>query len=84
MHPLTAAMVFILVWWMVFFCMLPLNIQSILKPSDGSMPGAPVNPDMKRKAILATIISMIIWLVIYLLIRSNIISFREIADHMSM
>jgi predicted secreted protein len=84
MPLLTGIMVYVLVWWMMFFCVLPLNIQSIIKPTDGSMPGAPVNPDLKRKAILTTIISIFVWLAIYGLIKANLISFHDIAARMSM
>jgi predicted secreted protein len=84
MLPITGVMVYVLAWWMMFFCVLPLNIESIIKPKDGTMAGAPVNPDLKRKAVLATILSAFVWLVIYLLIKANLISFHDIAARMSM
>ncbi len=84
MSILTGVMVYVLVWWMVMFCVLPLNIQSIIKPTDGTMPGAPVNPDIKHKVILTTLVSCVVWLAIYLIIRADLISFRDIAARMSM
>lgn len=84
MNPFSGIMIYVLAWWMVFFCVLPLNIQNITKPTDGSMPGAPLNPDMKRKVILTTGISVFVWLIIYGLIKADLISFREIAQQMSM
>lgn len=77
-------MVFVLIWWMVMFCVLPINIQSENKPRDGAMPGAPLNPDLKRKAIWTTGISVVIWLCIYGLIKAELVSFRDIASRMSM
>ena len=77
-------MVYVLVWWMVFFCMLPMNIQSIEKPTDGSMPGAPINPGLKKKLIITTLIAAVVWLAIDGIVYSNLISFREIAARMSM
>lgn len=48
------------------------------------MPGAPVNPDLKRKALWTTVVSIFVWLVIYGLIKANLISFHDIAARMSM
>lgn len=84
MSIFTGIMIYVLAWWMMFFCILPLNIQSIIKPTDGSMPGAPMNPDLKRKVILTTLVSIGVWIVIYLLIKADLISFRDIAAKMSM
>ncbi len=82
MSVFSGIVVYVLIWWMVFFCTLPMNVRSIDKPQDGSMPGAPANPDLKRKFIIATIISCFVWVAVYFLITSNLISFREIALQM--
>jgi len=80
----SGVLVYVLAWWMMFFCVLPLNIRSIVKPTDGSMPGAPIEPNLKGKAVLATVLAAIVWVFIYLIIKANLISFRDIAAHMSM
>ncbi|HEU0118875.1 MAG TPA: DUF1467 family protein [Alphaproteobacteria bacterium] len=80
----SSIMVFVISWWMIFFCVLPLNIQSITKPTDGTMPGAPVNPGLKRKIVITTVITFFVWLAIDLLVRADIISFHDIAARMSM
>jgi predicted secreted protein len=84
MNIFSGIVVFILIWWIVFFCMLPMNIQNIDKPAGGVMPGAPVNPGLKRKAILATVIACVGWLVVYGIIKADIISYRDIAQKMNM
>jgi predicted secreted protein len=83
MSIFSGIMVFVLVWWMVFFCALPFRIENITKPRDGNMPGAPVDPHLKGKAIIATLIAIVVWLVIYGLIKANLISFHDIAQRMS-
>jgi predicted secreted protein len=77
-------LVYILTWWMVFFCMLPLGIKNIEKPEGGSMPGAPVNPGLTKKLIFTTLISAIVWGGIYAIIKSDLLSFRDIAAGMRM
>jgi predicted secreted protein len=84
MPLLTGIMVYVLAWWMVFFCVLPFKIESIQKPTDGSMPGAPVNPNIKMKFWITTGIAALVWVLIDLAIRANFISFRDIAERMSM
>jgi hypothetical protein len=84
MNIVSGIVVYVLIWWWVIFCMLPLNITPIKDNRDGSMPGAPVEHGMKRKVILTSIISFGIWVVIYLIIKSNIISYHDIAQKMNM
>ncbi|HUY69160.1 MAG TPA: DUF1467 family protein [Alphaproteobacteria bacterium] len=74
--------VFILIWWIVLFCVLPLDIQNITKPKDGSMPGAPARVNMKRKLIVTTVIAVVLWCGACALIASNLISFSAIAAKM--
>ena len=68
--------VYLLVWWMVVFMVLPWGLER-------DDEGKPLNPRLKQKVILTTIISSVIWLIIYALIEIEIISFREIAATMA-
>lgn len=83
MNPVTSIVVYLCIWWVVVFCMLPLWIERDDSENPEEVgPGAPKNPQIKKKFILTTIISAIIWVVIYLLIYSEIINFYELADRM--
>jgi len=84
MPLISGIVVYILTWWVMFFCILPFNIESIQNPTDGAMPGAPVNPGLKRKVMITTLLSTLVWLTIYALVKSDLISFRVIADRMAM
>jgi predicted secreted protein len=84
MNVFSAITIYILIWWMVLFCTLPLGIKNIEKPKDGTMPGAPVDPGLKRKLILTTIIATTLWIVAFAIISSNLISFHDIAANMRM
>lgn len=56
-----AVVVFTLVWWMVFFTMLPVGVRGQHEANEvvpGSEPGAPVVPDLKRKALWTTMIAV--------------------------
>jgi predicted secreted protein len=84
MNIFSAIVVYVVIWWLVLFCTLPLDIKPITKTSDGSMPGAPVKHGMKRKAILTTAIATVIWIIALALIHANLISYRDIAARMDM
>lgn len=72
----SAFVVFILVWWVTLFTVLPLGVRGQAEEGDiakGTEPGAPVESQMKRKLILTTIISIVAWAVICGVIISGLI-----------
>lgn len=76
MNPVSGITLFTIVWWVVFFCLLPVGMRQPEQRVAGEMPGAPVAPNLKRKALWTTGISIVIWLVIYGLVKMDIYSFR--------
>lgn len=70
MGPLTSFAIYLTVWWVVLFAILPLGAQSHYEAGvdhkDGGDPGAPVNPNLKRKFITTTWVSAIVFAVIWL------------------
>jgi|TARA_X000001036_G_C20292424_1_gene648910 predicted secreted protein len=73
--------VYILIWWIIFFSVLPLGIQSnkqkFEERIDGMDPGAPINPKIAKKFLITTIITSIIFIVIYYLVKFDILNLRE-------
>ncbi len=64
-------MVFLLIWWVTLFTVLPLGVRGQAEENKihhGSEPGAPLDPQLKRKFIRTTIISVIIWCLLWLTI----------------
>jgi len=82
MSIFSGILIFILVWWMAFFCALPFRIESSGLNNDGNMPGAPAQAHVKGKAIIATLIAIAVWLMIYAVVKANLISFHDIARQM--
>ena len=67
MSPVSAFVVYLLLWWVTLFATLPLGVRGQAEEGNivkGSEPGAPVKADMKRKFILTTIIATILWLIV--------------------
>jgi predicted secreted protein len=73
--------VYVLIWWVIFFSVLPLGIQSNKKKFkeriDGMDPGAPINPRIGKKFLITTIITSIIFIVIYYLVKFDLLNLRE-------
>jgi predicted secreted protein len=61
MGPVTAISIYLVTWWVVLFTILPIGVTSHadagVDPGDGGDPGAPVEPNLKRKFITTTIAS---------------------------
>ena len=68
--PLTMFAIYIVVWWVVLFAVLPLGTSSETHepPTDGSQWGAPKTPNLKRKFITTTWVSFLLWLFVLWLV----------------
>ena len=73
--------VYVIIWWIVFFSVLPVGIQSnkeVFKEKIGGMdPGAPKNPKIVKKFLITTLITSIIFAVIYYLVEIDLLNLRE-------
>ena len=73
MGPLTGISIYLVIWWIVLFTILPLGIQSHheagIDLKDGGDPGAPVNPMLKKKFLQTTVIAagifVVLWVIVY-------------------
>ncbi len=77
MNPLGWFMIYLVVWWVVLFAVLPLgNVshhEAGVNPGDGGDPGAPVNLDLKRKVLTTTWVSALVFGVVFAVLRFNLI-----------
>ena len=76
MTVFTGLLVFVIVWWLVLFTVLPWGVRIAEKPEPGHATSAPVRPMLLRKALITTAIAALIWAAIYVGIESDLISFR--------
>lgn len=77
MNLASGIVVYIIIWWVVVFCVLPIGVKSAGEAHLGHDAGAPANARMGFKIILTTIISSVVFLCVYAIIVSDLISFRE-------
>jgi predicted secreted protein len=74
---ITATAVYIVIWWIVIFAVLPWGMKAIDRNDSGFEPGAPQDPRIVRKVIITTIVATVIWGVFVLVANSSLITFRE-------
>jgi predicted secreted protein len=75
------AIIYIIIWWIVFFTILPIDVnrQKSVK-IDGEDAGSPENPKMLKKFIYCTSITTVIFMIIYLLIKYGNLDLRYIIN----
>ena len=75
------AIIYITIWWIVFFTILPIDVNRLKSIKiDGEDAGSPENPKMLKKFIYCTGITTVIFMIIYLLIKYEILNLRSIIN----
>lgn len=67
---------YLIIWWIVLFAVLPLGVRSQWEDGEaapGTEPGAPVAPNLWRKALWTTLIAAGLWVLVFLAIRFEVI-----------
>ena len=78
MSPTGLAIIYIIIWWIVFFAILPIDVErNKTMKIDGEDPGSPENPKILKKFIYTTGISLVIFLTIYYLVQYNYLNLRN-------
>ena len=78
MHPLTGLAIYFVLWWLVLFTVLPFGTSPVAEPdSQTGWRGAPAKPQLGRKILATTIVTAILWSLLYLAITSELLSFRD-------
>ena len=83
MGPWTGISIYLVIWWIVLFTILPLGIQSHheagIDLKDGGDPGAPVNPNIKKKFLTTTWVAAIVFAIFWTVIHFKLISLPPVA-----
>jgi predicted secreted protein len=72
----TGLIVYVLVWWVALFAVLPLWVAPADPSDPGHAAGAPKQPRLGRKAVVTSLVAAVIWLAIFALLRSPWLSFH--------
>ncbi|MDX1580501.1 MAG: DUF1467 family protein [Alphaproteobacteria bacterium] len=80
MDVVSAIVVFVIAWWLVFFMVLPIGVKSPEETGEGRIQGteagAPVNPRLARKIVITTAVAVVLWLIYFGIVESGLITLR--------
>ena len=70
--------IFVLIWWIIFFSLLPIDVDRKHKQMvEGADKGSPENPKIIKKIIYTTIITSIIFIGIFMLVKYDYLNLRR-------
>ena len=71
--------VYVIIWWLTIFMVLPWGVRPIGREDveKGQAAGAPQRPRLLLKIALNTVLAGIVWGVVYVVVESGSISFRQ-------
>ena len=73
------AIIYIIIWWIIFFALLPIDVNRVKTIKvEGEDPGSPENPKMLKKFIYCTVITTILFTIIYILMKFEYLNLRNI------
>lgn len=78
MDILTAFFIYILIWWVMLFTVLPMGVTRHADEGRGFDAGAPARADLKKKLIINSILSFFILAVFYILFETGILNWEKI------
>lgn len=78
MNVWTGIAVYIVIWWVVIFMVLPWGVRPVGAEdiAKGHASSAPRQPRILTKMAVTTVIAALVWVGVYFLIESGAISFR--------
>lgn len=65
----TQLFMFLVIWWLTLFAVLPWGVRRTEDHAAGHDPGAPTNPMLLKKALITTLVAALIWGVLFTLFR---------------
>ncbi len=69
--------VFVLIWWVMLFIVLPLGVRRTVNPEPGHDAGAPANPRLWQKGLLTTAAAGVLTAAIYFVVDAGLLPLRE-------
>lgn len=72
MGVFSAIVLYVVIWWVVLFAILPLWVKPEINYVAGQDKGAPQDHQMRKKVRVTSLIALFLWLILYALIAADI------------
>jgi len=80
MSLVSAIVTFAIMWWLVFFMVLPFGVRTAEEAGEalepGQAPSAPVRPRLWLKVGVTTLLTAVFFAVFYTIVASDLVDFR--------
>ena len=76
MTVVNGIVLYVIIWWVTIFAVLPWGIRPAEPDEPGAEFGAPKNPLIWKRALWTSLVAAVIWLVLFWIIEANLFSFR--------
>lgn len=77
MNWLVGIGMYVVLWWIAIFAVLPWGVKPSPLGDPGHAAGAPANPRLLLKAAITSVVAAVLWLIIYWAVTSDLIDFRS-------
>lgn len=77
----SAIVLYAVIWFMTFFIALPIRVKTqgdVGHIEPGTHAGAPQVHNLKKKAVITTLVAAVIWAIVVAIILSGVISVRDL------
>jgi predicted secreted protein len=72
----TGIAVYVTLWWVVLFAVLPWGVERAENLPPGAERGAPARPRLLLKSGVTTLVAALLWLLVYAAVESGVFTFR--------
>ena len=79
---ISSLFVYFVAWFIMLFVVLPWGAHRPDNPKPGHAESAPDQPRLALKFTVTSILAALVWLVIFLVAQSDLVSFRDMAREM--
>jgi predicted secreted protein len=73
-----AVAMYVVIWWLTIFAVLPLGVKPAEKGDIGAGAGAPANPRLWYKVGITSIVAAVLWVIMFGVIHFGLIDLRTL------
>ena len=78
MHPVTGIAMYLVIWWVVLFAVLPWGVRPVPGPDAATgWRGAPARVRVGVVVLATSVVAGVVWGICYLAITTDLLSFRS-------
>lgn len=78
MNWVTGLFIYVMIWWVTIFMVLPWGVRTAQNPESGHATSAPLRALIGRKFLANSALAGVLWLILYVLIDQEIITLDQI------